>query len=74
MTQLENARESIFLRCYDYAVTPGKPLDIEPDMPRNEGRQTHSAKASASTLLDYYLVNLPPPLFDHLREGLNMAQ
>ena len=38
MTPPENARESIFLRCYDYAVTPGKPLDIEPDMPRNTGR------------------------------------
>ena len=28
----KNASESIFRRCYDYAVTLGKSLDIEPDM------------------------------------------
>ena len=38
----ENARESILQRCYDYAVTLGKSLDIEPDMPRIADRQNTS--------------------------------
>ena len=53
-----NARETIFRRCYDYAVTLGKSLDIEPNMPRNAGREIHCANASASTPFDYYLRNM----------------
>ena len=56
--QRENARERIFRRCYDYAVTLGKLLDIKPDMSRIAGRQIHRANASASTPYDYYLRNM----------------
>ena len=67
----ENARESIFWCCYGYAVTIGRSLDIEPDMPRIAGRQIHRANASASTPLDYDLQSMCLPLLDHLIEGLN---
>ena len=67
----ENARESIFRRCYDYELILGKLLDIEPDMPRIAGRQMHRANALASTPFDYYLRNMCLPFLDHLIEGLN---
>ena len=66
-----NARESIFRRCYDYAVTLGKSPDIEPNMPRIAGRQIHRANASASTPFDYCLRSICRPFLDHLMEGLN---
>ena len=66
-----NARESILRRCYDYAVTLGKLLDIEPNMPRITSRQMHRAHASASPPFDYYLRNMCFPFLDHLIEGLN---
>lgn len=67
----ENARESIFLRCYDYAVTLGKSLDIEPNMTQIAGSQIHHANASASTAFDYYLRNMCLSFFDHLMEGID---
>ena len=66
-----NARESICRRCYDYAVTLGKSLDIGPNMPRIASRQIHRANGSASTPFDYYLRNMCLPFLDHLMEGLN---
>ena len=66
----ENAREGIFQRCYDYAPTLEKSLDIEPDMPGTAGRQIH---CDASTPFDYYLRHTCLPLFDHLIEGLNTS-
>ena len=54
LKERKNARESIFRRCYDYTVTLGKSLDIEPDIPRIAGRQIHHTNASASTPFDYY--------------------
>ena len=66
-----NARESIFRRCYDYAMTLGKSLDIELNMPRIAGRQIHCTNASASTPFDYYLRNMCLPFLDRLMEGLN---
>ena len=67
----ENARESIFRRYYGYALTLGKSLDIEPDMTRIAGWQTHRANTSASTAFRYYLRNMSFPFLDHLIEGLN---
>ena len=66
---IENARESIFWRCYDYAVKLVKSLDIEPDIPRIAGRQIYHA--SASTPCDYYLRNMCLPFLNHLIDGLN---
>ena len=51
----ENASNGIFRRCYDYTLTLGKSLDIEPDMSRIPGRQIHYANVSALTPFDYYL-------------------
>ena len=51
----ENAREIIFRRCYDYALTLGKSLDKEPGMSRIASRQIHRANVSAATPFDYYL-------------------
>ena len=45
----------MFRRYHGYVVTPGKLLDIEPDVPGIAGRQIHRANASASTPFDYYL-------------------
>ena len=67
----ENAKESIFRRCYDYAVTLGKLLEIESDMPTIAGRKILCANASASTLFDYYLRNMCLPFLDHLIDGLS---
>ena len=67
----ENVRENIFRRCYDYGLTLGKLLDIEPDIPRIAGRQKHRANVSASIPSDYYLGNMRFPYLDHLIEGSN---
>ena len=46
-----NIRESIFRRCYDYALTLGKSLAIEPNMPRIAGRQIHRANTLVSNTI-----------------------
>ena len=46
-----NIRESIFRRCYDYALTLGKSLAIEPNMRRIAGRQIHRASTLVSNTI-----------------------
>ena len=67
----ENIGESIFRRCYDYAVTLGRSLDVEPDMQRIAGTKIHRANASASTFCDYYLPSMCITFLNHLIDGLN---
>ena len=67
----EQSRESIFRRCYDFALTRGKSLEIEPDMLRIAGRQIHRVNASASAPFDYYLRNMCLPFLDYLIKVLN---
>ena len=67
----ENVRESMFRCCYDYAVTLGKLLNIEAEMPRIAGRQIDRANASASSPFDYYLQNMYLSFLDHLIDRLN---
>ena len=67
----ENARESIFWRSYDYALTLGKSLDIEPDILRIAGKQIHRANVSALTPFDCCLRNICLLFLDHLIGRLN---
>ena len=67
----KNTTESIFRRCYDYAVTIGKSLDTQLHMSRIAGRQIHGANESASTLVDYCLRNMCLPFLYHLIKALN---
>ena len=67
----ENDRESIFWCCYDYALTLGKSLNIEPDISSIAGKQIHRANASALTPFDYCLRNICLLFLDHLIERSN---
>ena len=64
----ENADESFFKRCYNYACSMAELVGIVPSL---ASRQMHLENAEADTPEDYYRRNACLPFLDHLIQGID---